>query len=293
MPKWLRKFVFLNYCTRKGNKVMTDMQSKLLEMLKYFHKFCVEHDLRYFALGGTLLGAVRHKGFIPWDDDIDIGLPRKDYEKLIALSSEIASPFLLEKPLINKDFVYQYCKLYDTTTTLVENTRYKPKRGIYLDIFPLDGIGNTIEESWRNFKIINKKNSYIMTKICAWSKHRKFYKNLAIVISPCLPFPRWRKVLQKLDDICKSRNFDEYEFVANLYGNWHEKEIAKKEWFGMPMLYDFEDIQIYGLQDADSYLTAIYGDYMQLPSIENQKSHHNYIYIDINKSYLDMNERRA
>lgn len=121
---------------------MTEIQLKLLDMLKWFHEFCIENKLRYYALGGTMLGAIRHKGFIPWDDDIDVGMPREDYDKMIELVIDKQDEkYRLEKPLQNKDFVYQYCKLYDTSTTLVENTRYKTKRGVYLDIFPLDGIG--------------------------------------------------------------------------------------------------------------------------------------------------------
>lgn len=268
---------------------MTDLQKELLVMLKWFHEFCVKNNLRYYAIGGTLLGAVRHKGFIPWDDDVDLGMPRKDYKRLVECikNEQSDSGYVLETPLIKKDFVYQYCKLYDTKTTLVENTRYKTKRGIYLDIFPLDGIGNTLEESQKNFKTIDRKNNYIMTKVCALSKHRKLYKNIAIVISRCIPIPSWRTVLYKVDKLCESREFDTYKYVANLFGNWHEKEIVKREWLGRPTLYMFEDIQIYGPQDANSYLSALYGNYRQLPPIEKQKSHHDYLKLDLNVSYLD------
>ena len=268
---------------------MTELQRELLKILKWFHGFCVENNLRYYAVGGTLLGAVRHKGFIPWDDDIDIGMPRKDYDKMIEImkNQDGGSVYKLETPLENRDFVYQFCKLYDTSTTLIENTRYKTKRGIYLDIFPLDGIGNTLEESKKNFKAIDKKNNYIMTKVCALSKHRKFYKNLAIILSRCIPFPSWQNTLRKLTQICRSRDYDEYTYVANLVGNWHEREIVKREWMGAPILYKYEDIQIYGPRDADKYLEAVYGDYMQLPPEEKRQSHHDYLYLDLNKSYLD------
>ncbi|WP_251548051.1 LicD family protein [Pumilibacter intestinalis] len=266
---------------------MTEIQLKLLDMLKWFHEFCIENKLRYYALGGTMLGAIRHKGFIPWDDDIDVGMPREDYDKMIELVIDKQDEkYRLEKPLQNKDFVYQYCKLYDTSTTLVENTRYKTKRGVYLDIFPLDGIGNTQEESKKNFKKIDKKTAYIMTKVCGLSKNRKLYKNLAIIVSRYIIFPRWQKVLKNLDILCRTRKFDDCDYVANLYGNWHEREIVKREWFGTPCLYEFEDFEIYGVQNYDSYLSAIYGNYMKLPPIEKQKSHHDYLSLDLEKSYL-------
>ena len=122
---------------------MTELQNRLLIMLKWFHEFCVEHNLRYFALGGTLLGAIRHKGFIPWDDDIDVGMPRADYNKLMELSDQIQSPYVLETPQSPaKDFIYAYCKLFNTDTTLIEKRKKNMKRVIYIDIFPLDGLGN-------------------------------------------------------------------------------------------------------------------------------------------------------
>lgn len=265
---------------------MTDIQQTLLNILKWFHEVCVNNDLRYFAIGGTLLGAVRHRGFIPWDDDIDLGMPRPDYNKLIELLEHKNGRYVLETPLKNKDYTYQYCKVYDTQTTLIEHNRYKTKRGVFLDIFPFDGIGRSEQESKLNFKEINRKNNYIMTKVCALSGHRKLYKNLAIIASRIIPSRSWRKTARDLDELCASREYDDYEFVANLYGNWHEREIVKREWMGEPTFYTFEDMQVYGPQNADAYLTAVYGNYMQLPPAEKQKSHHDYIKLDLNESYV-------
>ena len=122
---------------------MTETQRKLLTALQWFHHFCSEHNLRYYAVGGTCLGAVRHKGFIPWDDDIDVGMPRKDYKKFLELTSAIQDNELYKVEYLpsKHGFTYPYCKLYDIGTTLIENSRYKIKRGIYIDVFPLDGIG--------------------------------------------------------------------------------------------------------------------------------------------------------
>ena len=113
-----------------GDTSMNDMQKKLVDMLQWYHEFCKKHNLNYYAVGGTCLGAVRHQGFIPWDDDIDVGMPREDYNRFEALMKEEGNSgkYVLEMPFENKDFVYAYGKLYDTTTTLIENTRYKTKR---------------------------------------------------------------------------------------------------------------------------------------------------------------------
>lgn len=270
---------------------MEELKQTLLNMLSWFHEFCVKHDITYYALGGTLLGTIRHKGFIPWDDDIDLGLPRKEYNKLIETMKGENGRYILESPMQEKDgFVYSYCKLYDKETTLVENTRYKTKRGVYLDIFPLDGIGNTIEESKRNFKAIDRKQKFINTKICALNKNRRWYKNCAIIAGRCIPsfIFNWRHEVKKINELCESRSFEQCEYVGNLLGNWHEKEIVKREWFDIPVLLDFENIKIFAPKESDKYLTNVYGDYMTPPPPEKQKTHHDYLEIDLHKSYTEV-----
>ena len=94
---------------------MTDLQIKLLNMLEDFHKICIEYNLSYYVIGGTALGAIRHKGFIPWDDDIDVGMPRDDYERLKNLSKTLSLPEYEFEFSGKKDFTYTYGKMYDTT----------------------------------------------------------------------------------------------------------------------------------------------------------------------------------
>ena len=269
---------------------MNALQSNLLEIMKYFHDICEKNNIRYFILGGTCLGAVRHKGFIPWDDDIDVGLPRADYDRLIEImKSSETEKYVLEVPLENKDYVYSYCKLYDTATTLIENTRYKTCRGPYLDIFPLDGAGDTLENSFEHFEKINRINNYISTKVCAINPKRKFYKNAAIILGRCIPecFFGWRWAYKKVDLICRERTYDDYSYVGNMYGNWRAREIMEKSVFGHPKLYDFEGLKVYGPEDADKYLTSLYGDYMKLPPKEKQITHHDFLRLELGKSYKE------
>ncbi len=263
------------------------LKQKLLDMFKWFHSFCTENGLKYYALGGTALGMARHGGFIPWDDDIDVGMPREDYEKLKLLSGGTDGKYIFEFPGNAKDFVYPFAKLYDTETTLIENRRYKPRRGIYIDIFPLDSIGDTEEDAVSNFTQIDSLVNLFETKACAIRRGRKLYKNLAIIAMRCIPdfIIGRKKILQKIDtklaDLCNN----ECKYIANCFGCWHEKEISERAWFGEPVLYDFEDMKIYGPQNTDAYLSRMYGDWRTPPPKEKQVTHHDYLFLDLNEPY--------
>ncbi len=271
---------------------MNELQKKLLDMLSFFHNFCEENDLIYYAAGGTALGAIRHKGFIPWDDDVDIIMPRKDYERLKQLSKnrfDATKKYVIEFPLENLDFIYSYAKIYDTTTTLIESNRYKTKRGVFIDVFPLDGVGESEEAAIEQFKKAEKKINLLSTITCGIRKGRKLYKNVAVVVGRCIPkfIISPQKAIKKINEMGQAVDYDQSKFVANLAGIWHEKEIVEKSWLGEPKLEDFEDIKIYCPQQSDLYLSKIYGNYMELPPIEKRKSHHDFLLIDLNKSYLN------
>jgi lipopolysaccharide cholinephosphotransferase len=257
--------------------------------MKWFDQFCRVHNLRYYLIGGTMLGAVRHKGFIPWDDDIDIGMPRCDYERFFLLTLRIddckyvVESFRNEKP----DFMYPYIKIYDTSTTLIENNRYKTTRGIYIDLFPLDGIGNTEAESRKNFSKIYWKNNMLYAQMCALSPRRSFYKNAAIIIARCIPslICSGRKLLERIDNECRSRGYEEYDYIGNLLGNWRYREVMRKSIFGVPVEYKFEGCTVYGVENFDMYLSTVYGNYLELPPLEKRKTHHDYLHIELNKPY--------
>lgn len=269
--------------------MLNTLQAKLLDMLKWFDEYCTQNGIRYYLGGGTMLGAVRHNGFIPWDDDIDLILPREDYEKLLSLFTEQKGNYILEAPSSPaKDFLYSYAKLYDASTTLVENTRYKCRRGIYIDIFPLDGVGDTPEECEKHFSKVDKANMFLMTRTCAVRKGRSFYKNFAIILSRLIPnfIVNNKKLAKKVDRLASSKSFEDSAYVANFMGAYRHKEIFDKSFLGEPTRYQFEDIYVNGVEHYDEYLTHIYGDWRKLPPVEKQVSHHDYLEIELEASYL-------
>lgn len=275
----------MNYIEEQDNKV----KHTLLKMFAWFHDFCEVHNLRYYVIGGTMLGAVRHQGFIPWDDDIDVGMPRADYRKLEALMGDKNSRYVLETP--NSpcgDYFYPYSKLYDTQTTLVENTRYKIKRGIFIDIFPLDGTGNEKEESFFFFKSVKRRRNLLLTVTTGIRAGRSLYKNAAVVAMRCVPnfVLDKKKLLLSVDRMSAQRDFDQCEWVGNLMGNWMEREIMPRSVMGKPTAYTFENLTVWGPEDYDGYLTSLYGNWRELPPVEKRKSHHDFLYIDLEHSYL-------
>ena len=272
---------------------MTKLQNKLLDMVKWFHNFCQENNLRYYALGGTMLGAARHQGFIPWDDDIDVGMPRKDYEKLIMLCKVRKNEqYILESiNSENKDYIYGYAKIYDTSTTLIERARVNVRRGIYIDIFPLDGVGNNENKIKSIFNPIYYRYQFIVARTCALNKERKLYKNILMILARMIPevFISNKKIIIDIDKLCKKNDYDSCEIIGNLLGNWGIKEIMPKDYMGEPTLYKFEDTYIYGAEKYDLYLKKLYGDWHKLPPKEKRITHHDAVECDLEKSFLNKN----
>jgi len=273
---------------------LNEQQDKLLNMLKWFHNFCESKGLKYYALGGTMLGTIRHNGFIPWDDDIDIGMPRSDYEQFISYCKDLKGEKYVVETIRTKatDYYYGYTKIYDTDTTLIEKTRKNIKRGIYLDLFPLDGAGNTKEEAEKIFKSVHWKYQLVMARTCAILPRRKWYKNLVILLARLIPsvLLNNKKQLLKIDSLCQTKKYEDSLLIANFLGNWGMKEIFPKAVMGEPTLYKFENIEIYGVYNFEEYLESLYGDWRKIPPEEKRVSLHDYIECDLNKSYLEIEE---
>lgn len=268
---------------------MTELQSKLVDMMQWLHNVCEENHIRYYTIGGTTLGAVRHQGFIPWDDDLDIGVPRKEYDKLLAILRKQKTPYIVDSIEDSDDYIYPYAKLFDTRTTLIEDMRRPFKRGIFIDIFPLDGAGNTEQEKKTTYKKIRKYMMLLHAKVYKLDKGASLSKRLfyAFVKTFGFLFPSPKRLIEKITAIAKRWDFDECVYSGNIVGGWKKREIMKSAWFGKPQLVKFEHIQIYIPEHYDALLTDIFGDYMQPPPVEKRCSHHNYLSYDLNKSYLE------
>lgn len=265
---------------------MNQLQSKLLEMLTWLSKYLEEHNIRYYVVAGTFLGTVRHEGFIPWDDDVDIAVPRADYQRLLELLKEPVDHYVIESPYGGApDFIYNFAKFYDTNTTMTEIARKNVTRGVYIDVFPLDGIGDTSEESYRNYKKIDICNMLLTMKISTYRKGRKWWKNVAVACGALLPFNAGKMAL-KLDKLSAERDYDKCNYVGVLATNARKNEIMPREYYGKPTPYKFENITVYGPEKAEEYLTRLFGDWRQLPPENERGGGHFFTDIDMNRSYL-------
>lgn len=255
---------------------LSSVQKRLLAMMDWFHAYCQMNNLKYYMIGGSMLGAVRHQGFIPWDDDIDVGMPRLDYERLLTLmNKEMGGQYRLESYKDGAlDYTFPFAKLYDTTTTLIEERRPLLIRGLFLDIFPLDGVGNNPlwDKEYKKFRFQKNVLSVITARI---HKEYGLKLNCLIFISSILPYRLMivKKLQKKIDIFCSCTPFSIERSVANLVGSRKEKEILPGKFFGKPSLYLFEGRMYYGVEKADEYLSALIGDYMTLPPVSERQGH--------------------
>lgn len=256
-----------------------EIKSKEIAILDKIVEVCEKNKLKYFIAYGTLLGAVRHKGFIPWDDDIDLLMPRKDYQKLLEVWDNEGAYQILE---CTKDFqyVYPFAKVIDAYTVLEEyEVDQQYRMGVYVDIFPYDGIKGSIKKNKAFLKIceiMEKLRIYSMFS-CDKILHenpkknfgRKFLWRILTQIGPA-KISRWQnKFAQKY---IKERA----DFQGFLCTCCSRKELLPAELFDNTIMIEFEGKKYCAPAQFDEILKREYGDYMKFPPKEQQHLTHNF-----------------
>ena len=256
------------------------VQARLLDILKVIDRVCSEHQLTYYLLCGTMLGAVRHQGFIPWDDDADVGMPRDDYETLLAHADEwMPEGYELVSGGRTAGYPYPFARVQESGSTYRMHRSFDFVGGLPVDLFPLDGMTtDSPARRWHyvRFRLWRKLLYFIYTDPY---KHGRGFRSVLTLTLRRLFKPA--SVYRKLDDVRRQWRISDSPLIAD-HDYRPEKGAMPKEWYGKPVPVAFGGCMLNGVAKPHEYLTRLYGNYMEIPSdIPPQ----NYRFLDLNKPW--------
>lgn len=272
-----------------GEISLRELQNKSLEIALYFKDFCNEHGLLFYMCGGCCIGSLRHKGFIPWDDDVDVFMPRDDYEKLKELWPKYANTEKYACVYADKNRVdgNLFVTIRDNETTAIKPYQVDMdiSHGVALDVLPLDG--------WPDGKMKRKMQVFwalVYSLYCAQTvpvNHGKAVSVVGKIALTLVPSKKLRYKLWKLAERKMTKYpIKECNYITELCsGPYYMKKQYPREAFDKAIWVDFENVKMPIPQGYDVYLRTAFGDYMELPPKEKQKPHHDAIFIDLNNSY--------
>jgi len=257
-----------------------------LELTKFIHDLCEKNNITYFLIGGTLLGAVRHGGFIPWDDDVDIGMPRPDYEKFLNIlkREKLKSISILHYKKV-QEYPSPFLKIFDNRTKIIDKTysHLNFPLGVYVDIFPFDGAPDGIVHRIIHYLLARFYKKLALAFYCNIScvKQGNLLRRVknGIFMLFLKPFfktfqIKGKDILDMLERHVKKFDFYSSNFVCNYYGAWGWKEMVPKDFLIPPSKIRFENQELLCVAKPKDYLAAIYDkDFMIPPPIDQRRGH--------------------
>lgn len=258
------------------------LQRVQMEIMDEVHRICCEQGIHYYIIGGTALGAVRHGGFIPWDLDIDIAMPRADYERFAQIApKELGERFIYRDYKNTKNFMHPHSLVCVRNTFLsVKFDCLNPKEenlGIFLDIFPLDVA--PAESALQNKQIRDiervKRQKYLRRGYL----YRPGFKQKIVkkAIAAFLFFLHIDKLNDKFDKVCRRYKGQDTGLLCSMSSHYrYEKQCMPAAVYGTPQLVKFEDREYYAPEQLDEYLTRIFKDYMKLPPEKERQANLGY-----------------
>ena len=268
---------------------LRQLQLKSLEMALYFRDFCKENNLKFFLCGGGCIGAVRHKGFIPWDDDLDVFMPRDDYEKLSKLWEKKAdtSRYSYCRPDASHHYRNLFATITDNRTTFIKTHQadLDINHGIVLDILPLDGYPDS-----KMARVCQVFWALVYSVFCAQmvpTNHGKFVGVLGRVLLNCVPSQKIRyKIWRFAEKEMSKYKISDCDNITQLCsGPYYMRKKYSKVAFEKAIEVDFEGKLMPIPQGYDDYLRSAFGDYLRLPPEEKRVAHHDVVFCDLENGY--------
>lgn len=266
-------------------------QQEQLKILEEIHALCTKHHLTYYIICGTALGAVRHGGFIPWDPDIDIAMPREDYDRFVNHDWKQLDPkYRCVSMADYKNYVSPHAVVYLKNSKL---TKHKPDYfreelrpvGIYLDVMPLDVAPMDVADQEQQAKAISRIKSFRKIKLYSLGQSNSHKRRLLRCLLRLIMWPvSMRYFNQKLEkEITRYRNDKTSALWCSMTSHYsYKKQCMPKAMYGTPTLIKFEGIEVYGPEQMTDYLTQIYGDYMKIPPLsERMKSANHFDSVEV------------
>lgn len=264
-----------------------------LELLDQFIYVCNQLNIKYYMIGGSLLGTVRHKGFIPWDDDIDVAMQRDDYDIFIQFAQELLPEnIFLQTFMTDPEYPALFAKLRRSDTIFIETSvsKLNINHGVYLDIFPLDyyPVKRRTQLDLKLFsKIVFGKLGQVY-----YMKNNQRTKTLSQKCFEAISNMKYHSTQDALLSYEKKlRNQHKSPLLRNYFGAWGEREIWPIGWFESCVYLEFEKRRVSVPRDWNLILTAVYGDYMTLPSEEKRVTHHDTIMVDLDHKLLNIKNK--